>query len=140
MLLAKIDELKNQEQNIVLKETENLLNKEKISIYNKLLNKITYADGKISSQDQNIAIARNDGTSHRITTPNQAIPLIVDGKGIVIKYTDPISKQETLLAIDDFKNNTFIFRDITEDNTSNILLYAADENKGIIEMPEVTIV
>lgn len=147
MLLDKLKELKQQaEQNIINQTKTNItdlkIEIEKTDLYNKIINSLTIKEGKISlTKKENITIARNNKSLERSSDITD-IPLIDEnGKWILVKYTDPITNKETILAIDDFANNTFKFRDVTDDmnNQNATTLYAAPKNKAYIDLSEVEI-
>jgi len=94
MLLNKLEELKTQVTKDVINKTQTdvadfKIEAEKTVIYNKIINALTIKEGKISlTNKDNITISRNDGNIQRSTDITD-MPLVVDGQGILIKYTNP---------------------------------------------------
>jgi len=144
MLLNKLEELKTQVTKDVINKTQTdvadfKIEAEKTVIYNKIINALTIKEGKISlTNKDNITISRNDGNIQRSTDITD-MPLVVDGQGILIKYTNPDTWLITKLAIDDFENNTFVFRDITE-NANSKTIYSAPIGKANVNIAQVDVI
>ncbi len=146
MLLKKLEELKNQaNKDIIITTDTNLTNlqietkKILYDKYDEIINALTIKEGKISLMNKdNIQISRNDWKGQR-SSDIKDMPLIVDGKGILIKYTDPNTQMPTILAIDDFQNNTLVFRDVTN-NENSPTMYSAPEDKVHINLQQADII
>ncbi len=150
MLLDKLEELRNQADKKVITETEDNLSTlsvdiAKTTLYDKIINSLSYKDDKITltSNKDAIVVARNDGSLNRSTDITD-IPLTVDGKWLLIQYTDSDTQTTTVLALDGLKNNTLSFREVSITNTTvndlTATLYSAPINQASIETAGVEIV
>ncbi len=149
MLIAKLDELKGQATTNVIKATKSdiaelKIESEKSKLYNKIINKIALQGDNITLTDKaNVVITRNEEALQR-SSDVVNMPLVANGKGILIKYTDPDTKVSTTLAIDSVKDKTLSFREVSVDqNTVTALtttIYSAPMNEATINLAQLDII
>gem|GEM_PF-4943822 len=143
MLLDTLEKLKAASSASVIKDTKIEFDDLKIelkerNLYDTIINTLSINDGKISlNSRENVQISRDSETKNR-TSDVIDMPLLVDGKGILVAYTDPDTQEKTVLAIDNFNGTTFSFRNTTASHPDHVMYSAPFKGAGI-DQPEVTI-
>ena len=165
---VQTDIQKMQEANTVLTQLENPVNAPAIVstpvivnapavekadkwVYDTIINILNIKKWEIlvSSTEKNVSVIRDNGSLDRENWKLLTWPVLLDVNGskqwLLVKYMDPTSKKETILALDWYDNNTLSFHEaqVQQNNMLTALsntIYSAPDGKATINLRDLEVI